>query len=97
LLESIDLSAEARELVLECVLKHGTRYASEDNMVEVKVIQSADALATLFDDGRQDYARRNMPREVALQLLARSTAKINLESARRIAEPQVLRLRTLLP
>ncbi len=97
LLESISLSAEARELILECVLKHGTRYASEDNLIEVRVIQSADALATLFDDGRQEYARENMPRETVLQLFARTMTKITLESARKMAEPQMARLKALLP
>jgi HD superfamily phosphodiesterase len=62
-LEGINLPEITKELILECVLKHRTRFASEANRIEVKIIQSADALGTLFDDEWQEYSRRTMSRE----------------------------------
>lgn len=97
LLEGIDLPEITKELILECVLKHRTRFASEDNRIEVKIIQSADALGTLFDDEWQEYSQRTMSRETLSQLYAKALGKINLESARRLAEPQIAKLNALLP
>ena len=64
----------------------------EDNRIEVKVVQSADALGTLFDDEWQEHSRKTMPRDTLLQLYEKALGKINLELARRIAEPQVAKL-----
>ena len=83
-------------LILECVLKHSTRYSSGDNKIEVRVSQSADALATLFDEDLQEYSRRTMPKETINQLHSRVMRKISLDSARRIAEPQIAKLEALL-
>jgi HD superfamily phosphodiesterase len=95
-LKTTDLPAAAQERILECVLKHRTRFSMEGNCLEVKVVQSADALGTLFDDEWQEHSRRTMSRETLLQLYAKALGKINLESARRIAEPQVAKLQALL-
>jgi putative nucleotidyltransferase with HDIG domain len=95
-LDSIDLPENTKELVLECVLKHGTSSASKHNRLEVQVIQAADALAVFFDDEWQEYSRKNIPREELLKLIDRSMTKIHLESARKIAEPQIARLKGLL-
>ena len=96
-LEPVDLPETTKAMILECVLKHRTRFASEDNRIEVKVVQSADALGTLFDDEWQEYSRKTMSRETLLQLYAKALRKINLESARRIAEVQIKKLEALLP
>ena len=77
-------------------LKHGTRFASEDNRIEVKVIQAADVLGTLYDEPWQEHYRKTMPKEELLQLFTRAMTKINLDSARKTAEPQIARLRALL-
>lgn len=96
-LETIDLPEATKELILECVLKHRTRFASQDNRLEIKVIQAADVLGTLFDDEWQEYCRRTMPKELILELYAKALRKIQLESARKIAEPQIARLIARLP
>lgn len=96
-LVTVDLPETTKALILECVLKHRTRFASEDNRIEVKVVQSADALGTLFNDEWQEHSRRTMSREILVQLYAKALRKINLESARRIAEPQIAKLEALLP
>ncbi len=94
-LESMDLPQTTKGLILECVLKHRTRFAPEENCIEVKVVQSADALGTLFDDEWQEYSRKTMSRETLVQLYAKALGKINLESARKIAEPQIAKLKAL--
>ena len=95
-LKTTDLPEAVQERILECVLKHRTRFSMEDNRLEVKVVQSADALGTLFDDEWQEHSRRTMSRETLLQLYEKALGKINLESARRIAEPQVAKLQARL-
>ncbi len=95
-LKTTDLPEAVQERILECVLKHRTRFSMEDNRLEVKVVQSADALGTLFDDVWQEHSRRTMSRETLLQLFEKTLGKINLESAKRIAEPQVAKLQAQL-
>jgi putative nucleotidyltransferase with HDIG domain len=95
-LESVDLPQATKERILECVLKHSSRFSSEDNSIEVKVIQSADVLGTLCDEPWQEHYRKTMPKEVILQLFTRAMTKINLESARRLAEPQIEKLKAIL-
>ncbi|MBN2074386.1 MAG: hypothetical protein JW762_02425 [Dehalococcoidales bacterium] len=95
-LESIGLSEDDRSLILECILKHSTRYATEDNRVEVRIIQCADALANLFDVELQDYSRKTMSKETINQQYAKLVGKITLDSARAIAEPRVQKLQELL-
>ena len=95
-LKTTDLPEAAQELILECVWKHRTRFSMEDNRIEVKVVQSADALGTLFDDEWQEHSRRTMSRETLLQLYEKALGKINLESAKRIARPQVEKLISML-
>jgi len=95
-LESVDLPQTTKERILECVLKHSSRFSLEDNNIEVKVIQSADVLATLCDEPWQEHYRTTMPKEEILQLFDRAMKKITLESARRLAEPQIAKLKALL-
>ena len=95
-LETIDLSEDDRELILECILKHSTRYASEDNKTEVRIIQCADALANLYDEELQEYSRKTMLKETINQAFLKLLNKITLDSARAIAEPRVQQLQALL-
>jgi len=95
-LESVDLPQTTKERILECVLKHSSRFSLEDNNIEVKVIQSADVLATLCDEPWQEHYRTTMPKEEILQLFDRAMKKITLESARRLAEPQISKLKKML-
>ena len=95
-LKTTELPEAVQERILECVLKHRTRFSREDNCIEVKVVQSADALGTLFDDEWQEHSRRTMSRDTLLQLYEKALGKINLESARRIAGPQVAKLKARL-
>lgn len=96
LLRSFNLPEETKQLILECVLEHSSRFASEDSKVEVKVIQSADALAVFFDDAWQEYSKKNLTKEAISELIDISMTKLRLESARKIAEPQVAKLRASL-
>lgn len=96
-LETIDLPDRTKEVILEYVLKHRTRFSAEDNRIEVKVIQAADVLGTLFNDAWQDHCRRTMSRDTIIKLYDKALRKIHLASARSIAEPQVAKLASLLP
>ena len=96
LLRSFNLPEGTKQLILECVLEHSSRFASEDSKVEVKVIQSADALALFFDDAWQEYSKKNLTKEAISELIDISMTKVRLESARKIAEPQVAKLRASL-
>jgi len=91
-----DVEIPKKDLILKCILKHSTKYSSEDNEIEVKVVQCADALATLFDDEWQEFSRQTMEKEVLRGLYDKSLKKINLESARKIAEPQIKKLKYLM-
>jgi len=95
-LETIDLPQSAKNLILMCILKHRSRFAQENNPIEVKVLQCADALGTLFDDEWQEYSRQTMSRETIIELYNKQLTKINLESARKIAVPQIDKLTKLL-
>ena len=95
-LETIDLAENDRMLILECILKHSTRYASEDNRTEVRVIQCADALANLFDEELQEYSRNTMSKAEINQAFSKLLNKITLDSARVIAETRGKESRTLL-
>jgi len=94
-IETLDLPEQKKKLILKCVLKHSTKYSQEDNEIEVKVVQSADALGTLFDDEWQQYSRETMKEEL-LRLYDKSLSKLNLESAREIAKPQIEKLKKML-
>jgi HD superfamily phosphodiesterase len=95
-LESTGLSNDDRELILECILKHSTRYASEDNRIEVRIIQCADALANLFDEELQEYSRKRLLKETINKSFIKLLGKITLDSARAIAEPRIEKLREML-
>lgn len=94
--ESMDLSDEQKRLVLKCILKHSSRFSDEENEIEVKVIQSADALAVLFDDEWQEYSRKSMEKDILKGLYDKTYSKINIDSARNIAKQQIERLMSLL-
>lgn len=95
-LETVDLPEEKKALILKCVLKHRTRFSAEENEIEVKVVQSADVLGTLFDDGWQAHSRNTMSQESLVSLYDKAMRKINLESARSIGAPQLEKLKRLL-
>ena len=95
-LETVDLPETTKELILECVFKHRTRFSGDDNRIEVKVVQSADVLGALFDEDWQEYCRRTMSKEMISQLFAKAMKKINLDSARSIGERQLVKLEALL-
>jgi putative nucleotidyltransferase with HDIG domain len=93
-LENIDLPK--KDLILKCILKHRSEFSSEDSEIEVRVIQSADALGTLFDEEWQEHCRKTKSMEELLEKYDKTFNKINLESARKIAKPQVEKLKKLL-
>jgi len=95
-LENFNLSEDKRKLILKGIFKHSSRFSKEDNELEVKVIQSADGLAILFDRYWQEACRKNIPKEKLLELFDKTKEKINLESAKKIAIPQVKKLKEML-
>ena len=95
-LEKVNLSEKKKNLVLKCILKHSTKFSDEDNEIEVKVIQSADALGTFFDEEGQQCCKERMSKNELLNLFDKSFKKINLVSARKIARPQIKKLKKLL-
>ncbi len=89
-LESMDIPEEKKKLILKCILKHRSRFSSEDNEIEVKVIQSADCLGALFNERWQEHCRTTLPEEKLMEFYTVDALKrINLESARKIARPQL--------
>lgn len=93
-LKTIDIPEEKKTLILKCILKHRSRFSSEDNEIEVKIIQSADCLGTLFNDRWQEHCRKTMPKDVLLEFYnEKALKKINLESAKTIAVPQLEKLK----
>jgi putative nucleotidyltransferase with HDIG domain len=96
-LNTIDISVEKKKLILKCIEKHRTRFSSEDNEIEVKVIQCADCLGTLFNDTWQEYCRKTRSREDLLYFYNEKVfQKLSLDSARHIALPQLEILKTRL-
>ncbi|MGM5481021.1 MAG: HD domain-containing protein [Nanobdellota archaeon] len=95
-LEKINLPEKKKKLILKCILKHSNEFSEEDNEIEVKILQSADALGTFFDDEWQKFSRETMPKQELLDLFDKSFKKINLASARKIAKPQIGKLKKLL-
>jgi len=87
------LDIPKKDLILKCISKHGSEYSSEENEIEVKVLQSADALGTLFDDEWQEHSRKTMDKDILLGLFEKTYKKINLESAKKMAEKQIRKLK----
>jgi putative nucleotidyltransferase with HDIG domain len=92
----LELSGTQKDLILKCVLKHRFKFVSEDNEIEVKIIQSADALGSLFDDELQENRRKTKSKEDMLSLYEKSFKKISLDSARKLAVPRIKELKGLL-
>jgi putative nucleotidyltransferase with HDIG domain len=88
-LGKIDITDKKKKLILKCVLKHSSKFSKEDNEIEVKVIQSADALGVFFDEEWQKISRERMGKEELLKLYDKTFEKINLDSARNIVRPQI--------
>jgi hypothetical protein len=58
--------------------------------LEVKVIQSADCLGSLANEQWQEYCRKTMSKKTLLLFYEeKALQKINLESAQKIASPQL--------
>ena len=92
-LEDKDISEEQKKLVVKCIAKHRTQHAHEDNEIEVKIIQCADALGVLFDDVWQELCRKKLTKEELENRYERKFMKINLESAKAMAKPQIEKLK----
>ena len=93
-LKDIDLPDEKKRLIVKCVRKHRSRFAQEDNEIEVKVLQSADGLSSLFEDKWQEMTKKHMSKDDYFKLLDRTfNHKINLESAKKIAKPKFEQLK----
>ncbi|MBU7017642.1 MAG: HD domain-containing protein [Theionarchaea archaeon] len=92
-LERLNISKEKKQLILKCIYKHRSDFYSEENKIEVKEIQSADFLGALFNHEWQEHCRRILPKKDLLKFYDGALNKINLESARRIAEPRLQYLR----
>ena len=96
LLAELPITEPERQLILRCIRKHRSRFAGEDDKMEVRVLRSADALAVLFDERCQEFSRQTMPREHLLALYEKQLRKIELSSARQIAVPRIEQLKAQL-
>ena len=94
-LKNLKIEDKKIELILECIKFHGSKHSSEEREIEVKIIQCADALGTIFDDEWQEHSRKTMDKETLLGLFDKTYTKINLASAKKIAKPQVEKLRQI--
>ncbi len=91
-IEQINISNDKKELILKCILNHSTKSVDENNCIEIKIIQSADVLGTLFDDKWQEFSRKELSKKKLLKLYEKAEKKIQLESAKKIAQPQIKKL-----
>ncbi len=94
-LKDVEMEEKKKEMVLECVLKHRTRFCGGQDPLEVKVLQSADILGTLFNERWQEKSRKELSRNELMALYDKAERKLVLESAREIAEPRLRELREL--
>ncbi len=93
-LEPANIPEKRKKLILKCICRHRSRFSSQDDEIEVTIIQSADCLGTLFNERWQEHCRKTLPRDVLLEFYnEKALEKIHLESARKIAEPQLQNLR----
>jgi HD superfamily phosphodiesterase len=92
----LPIAESQKALILQCILKHRSSFSGEDNEIEVRVLQSADALGVFFDENWQAYSREVLQKDDLMDLYDQTFIKINLASARDIAEPQIDRLKSLL-
>jgi len=95
-LKELKIPTTQRTLILKAIRKHSSKYAGDDDEIEVKVLRSADALGTFFNDEWQEHNRKNIPKNELLQLYDKTYKKIELESARKIVAPQLKKLRAIL-
>jgi len=92
-LESTNIPEEKRKLILKCIHKHRNRSSTGDDEIEVKIIQSADCLGALYNDRWQEHCRKTLPKDVLWEFYTKEALeKLNIESARKIAEPQLRKL-----
>jgi HD superfamily phosphodiesterase len=92
-LREIDISNSRKDLILDCIRKHDNKHSQKENKTEVKVVQCADALGTLFDDEWQERSRKTIDKETLFGLFDKTYGKITLNSAKEIAKPQVEKLK----
>jgi HD superfamily phosphodiesterase len=93
---NFDIEKTRKDLILKCILKHSSKYANEDNEMEVKILQSADALGVLFDKKWQKICRDKYDRDELVKLYDKTYNKINLDSAKKIAKSQIEYLKNLI-
>ncbi len=89
----LDLPEKKKELILKCIKKHGCKRSDKKDELEVKIIQAADALGTLFDEKWQEYSRKTMSKKELSKVYDKTMKKIRLKSGLKIAEPQIKKLR----
>lgn len=58
-----DLPKNDQEIINESILKHGGKWIDEHNSVEVKILQSADAISIFDDPEMLAYARQKFSKE----------------------------------
>ena len=94
--DQLDFPKAKKELILKCILKHSSKYAKEDNGLEVKILNSADGLAVIFNPEWEQFSRATVPKSELSALLTKVEARLNLASARKLAEPQFKKLKLLI-
>jgi putative nucleotidyltransferase with HDIG domain len=93
-LKTQPLPEEKKDLILKCILKHRNTISSEDDEIEVRILQSADCLGALFHEEWQEHCRKTKPREELKQYYTEGCLqKLTRESARAIALPQLENLK----
>ena len=94
-LKSLNIESNKVNLILKCIRFHGSKHSGEEHEIEVKIVQCADALGTIFDDEWQEHSRKTMDKKTLLGLFDKTYSKINLASAKKIAKPQIKKLRQI--
>ncbi len=94
-LKTLKIPKYKQELILKCIRKHGKKMPDRDDELEVKVVQCADSLGTLFDEEWQETSRKSGPKDKILGRLDWNFNKMSLISARKIGRPQVDKLKKI--
>lgn len=88
-LETVTLQQERKDLILKCIVNRRA-IPSEDDEIEVRIVQSADCLGALFHDEWQEHCRKTMSRDVLMQFYNEGCfQRLSIESARAIALPRL--------
>jgi len=80
------LNVPKLDLILDCIGKHGIECLNENNPIEVKIIQSADALSLFYSKEWIKTITKEHGKDFMIGCIKGKCKKITIDSASKIAE-----------